>query len=172
VVAIEYVQLLLDKLIGDLIPPRYILFAMVGSAGVVIHLALLKLLIGQFHIPILPAQTAATVVVMTLNFLLNNSFTYRDLRLRGRRLLAGLLGFYATCSIGLGVNVVVADTIERLGFPWYVVGLAGLVVSSVWNFGVTTTFIWRARRRRARLRGLEALTASRQIYSTAGPQTQ
>lgn len=170
VVAIEYLQLLLDKLLGDLIPPRYILFAMVGSVGVILHLALMKLLISPFHVPILTAQLDATVVVMTLNFLLNNSFTYRDLRLRGRKLLVGLLGFYAACAIGLGINIEVADLVEQLGFPWYAVGLAGLVVSSVWNFGVTNAFVWRVRRRRARTRGLEALATCHPIPAPASGQ--
>ena len=32
---------------------------------------------------------------MTSNFALNNMLTYRDVRLRGRRLVTGLLSFYA-----------------------------------------------------------------------------
>ena len=42
----------------------------------------------------------ATIVAMTSNFLLNNLFTYRDRRLRGRRLWTGLISFYAVCGAG------------------------------------------------------------------------
>ena len=82
-VGIEYLQLLLDKAVGDLIPPRFIIFSMVGAGGLLLSLALLYLLLSFGKMQFLTAQAITTFVAMTANFFLNNSMTYRDRRLRG-----------------------------------------------------------------------------------------
>ena len=43
-------MLLLDKLIGHIIPVRFISFAMVGGVGVLVHLMALALLFGWLQI--------------------------------------------------------------------------------------------------------------------------
>ena len=88
---------------------------------------------------------------MTANFLLNNLFTYRDARLRGSRLLTGLLTFYAACAVGSAINLSVSGDLLRHGLPWVLSGLAGLAISSVWNYGVTSVTTWRAKRRSRRI---------------------
>src|SRR4051794_407416 len=71
-VAWEYLQLLLDKLIGHIVPVRFALFAMIGGLGLVVHLATLGLVLKFLHADFTFAQSAATLVAMTSNFLLNN----------------------------------------------------------------------------------------------------
>jgi dolichol-phosphate mannosyltransferase len=92
------------------------------------------------------SQTVATVVAMTFNFLLNNVVTFRDLRLHGWRLLMGLLTFYLACSLGALMNVSFADFLHRQAIPWYVAGLSGTAISSVWNYAANTILTWRRAR--------------------------
>jgi dolichol-phosphate mannosyltransferase len=150
-VGLEYLQLLIDKLVGDVIPPRFVIFSLVGSTGVLLHLSLLYAVLAAGY-RFVVAQTIATIVVMTTNFFLNNAITWRDHRLAGRAALVGLLEFYAACAIGAFVNIGVAGHLVERGVPWYVAGFAGLVIGSVWNFAVTATTTWK-RRRRARPAG-------------------
>jgi dolichol-phosphate mannosyltransferase len=147
-VGFEYLSLVLDKLTGGLVPPRFTMFTIVGSAGVVLYLAALGLLYSYGHASFQTAQVAATLLAMTANFLLNNLFTYRDSRLRGIRLLTGLLMFYAACAVGSAINLSVSGVLLRHGLPWILSGLVGLAISSVWNYGVTSVTTWRAKRRR------------------------
>jgi dolichol-phosphate mannosyltransferase len=163
-VGIEYVQLLLDKLIGDVIPARYVIFGMVGTVGVVIYLSILSGLL-RAHQSFVAAQVWATVAVMTLNFFLNNAITYRDRRLKGAGLLAGLLSFYVACSIGAFVNVRVASFGVQNGAPWYIAGLVGIGIGSVWNYGVTAAFTWRRRRRSGRPAEQRARVARSELFS-------
>lgn len=149
-VAIEYLHLLADKVFGDLVPPRFVLFALVGGSGVVLHLIVLWAMLAPAGLPFTASQATATVLVMTSNFFLNNIVTWRDHRLRGWELLPGLLKFYLACSIGALLNLQVATTALRFGLPWYAAGFAGLVVGSVWNFAVTYVTTWRQGRRAAR----------------------
>jgi dolichol-phosphate mannosyltransferase len=83
---------------------------------------------------------------MTFNFLLNNIVTFRDRRLKGWRMLTGLLTFYVACSLGALINVSFAQNLLRAGFPWYLAGLSGIAISSVWNYGVNTVLTWRRER--------------------------
>jgi len=63
------------------------------------------------------AQTTGTAVVMTLNFFLNNAVTYRHRRLRGARLLVGLISFYPACSIGVLFTIREATLAASSGTP-------------------------------------------------------
>ena len=91
----------------------------------------------------LTAQAITTFVAMTANFFLNNSMTYRDRRLRGRRLWIGLATFYAACFVGAVVNLRVAEFIKDAGSSRYLAAACGLSVGAVWNYAVTSIITWR-----------------------------
>ena len=88
-VAWEYMMLIADKLIGHIVPVRFVLFAFVGGIGLFVHMFVLWLTLTVLRAPFDPAQACAAVAAMTSNFFLNNLFTYRDRRLRGMALLRG-----------------------------------------------------------------------------------
>ena len=142
-VGIEYLQLLLDKAIGNLIPPRFIIFSMVGAGGLLLSLVLLYLLLTLGKVPFITAQAITTFVAMTMNFFVNNGMTYRDRRLRGGRLVIGLATFYAACFVGAVINLRVAGFIKDAGSSRYFAGACGLCVGAVWNYAVTSIITWR-----------------------------
>lgn len=88
------------------------------------------------------AQTVATLIAMTSNFYLNNILTYRDRRLRGTRLLVGLLSFYLVCSVGVLANIGAADYVYKIDQVWWVAGMAGAFVGAVWNYAMSSQFTW------------------------------
>ena len=145
-VELEYLFLLVDKMIGSYVPTRFVLFVLVGSLGVVVHLSTLALLYHTWQMPFVASQAIATVVAMTFNFLLNNVVTFRDRRLHGWRLFTGLLTFYFACSLGALMNVSFAEFLHRHTVPWYLAGASGTIISSVWNYGVNTILTWRRAR--------------------------
>ena len=155
-VAWEYLTLLLDKLAGPMIPVRFLVFAMIGGLGVLTHLSALWLAVYPLGIGFAAAQTIATLVAMTGNFLLNNLFTYRDRRLHGRALLTGLLSFYAVCGLGAAANVGIASHLFVANHSWWLAGMGGAAIGAVWNYAMSSVFIWRsnasaARQARARI---------------------
>ena len=89
------------------------------------------------------AQASAAVATMTSNFFLNNLFTYRDRRLRGLVLVRGLFTFYAICALGTVANVGIAGYVFARNEVWWLAGLAGVVVGSVWNYAVSSVFTWK-----------------------------
>ncbi len=144
-VAWEFGMLLADKLVGHLVPVRFALFMVIGTVGLGVHLAVLRAALVVPKFDFAEAQAAATLVAMTSNFFLNNLFTYRDQRLRGLGLLRGLLSFYLICAVGAVGNVGIAAYVFAADNVWWLAGIAGAVVGSVWNYAVSSVFTWRRR---------------------------
>jgi dolichol-phosphate mannosyltransferase len=147
-VCLEYFELVLDKLIGDWIPVRYAFFGLVGAVGVLAQVVLVRWF--NHFLPFLTAQAIASVIVMILNYFLNNRLTFRARRLRGLAWVWGLGGFLAACSIGLFLNLSVVEAVRRIGTPWGLSSLTGVVAGSVWNYGVSSMIVWRVNRRSRR----------------------
>ena len=150
-VVFEFLVGLYDKWLGRIIPTRFALFGTIGAAGVVVHMAVLSTFLavfgGSFEQHLVSTfevgQTLAALVAMTFNFVLNNALTYADQRLTGPwRLLKGWAKFGLTCSVGLLANVGVAAALVRLGFHPYPSALAGIVIGSVWNYALSSRFVW------------------------------
>ncbi|MGB8524357.1 MAG: glycosyltransferase family 2 protein [Candidatus Acidiferrales bacterium] len=145
-VELEYLYLLVDKVIGKWVPTRFVIYVLVGTLGLLVHLGVLALLYYRGHVNFTLSQVAATFVAMTFNFLLNNVVTFRDRRLRGWRVVTGLLTFYLACSLGAVMNVSLAKFLLDSHVVWYLAGILGMATSSVWNYGVNTIFTWRRSR--------------------------
>lgn len=150
-VVFEFLVGLYDKWLGRIIPTRFALFGTIGAMGVVVHMAVLaaflavagETLRGNVVTNFEMGQTLAAVVAMTFNFFLNNALTYADKRLTGARaLVKGWIKFGLTCSVGLLANVGVAAVLVRFGFHEYPAALAGIVIGSVWNFALSSKFVW------------------------------
>src|SRR6202051_4110378 len=93
-VAPAFFGLVLAKLTHDIVSLRFLLFAMVGSTGLFVHLAALYIALEVFELPFPEAQACGALLAMTSNFILNNFLTYRDQRLKGFAILRGPLLFY------------------------------------------------------------------------------
>jgi len=154
-VVFEFLVGLYDKWLGRIIPTRFALFGTVGAMGVFVQLGalwfLLHLVFGErfvyghwtgettFNV----ANTLAAIVAMTFNFVLNNELTYSDKRLRGfAPLLRGWAKFAMTCSLGLLTNIGSAAALKAMGFHDVVAVIIGIILGSVWNFALSSKFVW------------------------------
>jgi dolichol-phosphate mannosyltransferase len=144
-VGLDFLGLVLAKLTGDVVSLRFLLFAMVGSTGLFVHLAVLFVALEVFGLPFPEAQACGALVAMTSNFILNNFLTYRDQRLKGFAILRGLLLFYLVCGVGLLANVGVAFAVFDQEPIWWLAGLAGALMGVVWNYAMSGLFVWRKR---------------------------
>jgi dolichol-phosphate mannosyltransferase len=91
------------------------------------------------------AQATATLIAMTTNFFLNNALTYRDKQLKGLAILPGLLGFYAVSAVGAIANIGMATWLYAGQPVWWLAGAAGALMGAVWNYSMSTLFVWRVR---------------------------
>ena len=153
-VVFEFLVGLYDKWLGRIIPTRFALFATVGAMGAVVHFsvlaAVLYLLGGHYAVSEYPnettfitGQTLAAMVAMTFNYVLNNELTYADMRLRGfGPWTRGWAQFALTSSLGILTQIGVATALVRIGFHAYPAAAIGIVLASVWNFALSSKFVW------------------------------
>jgi dolichol-phosphate mannosyltransferase len=144
-VALDYLGLLLAKATDDFVSLRFVLFCLVGAIGIGVHFSALTIAFDLIGLAFVWAQTIATVVAIGSNFVINNVLTYRDRRLSGATFLTGLVRFYLISAAGLVSNIGVSDWLFVNAQKWWVAGLAGAVVSVVWNYVAASLFVWRTR---------------------------
>ncbi len=139
----EYFMLLIDKLIGHIIPVRFVAFTLVGGVGVIVHMFTVWIMLSYINIEFTIAQTTATLIAMTSNYAMNNILTYRDMRLRGWAWLKGWLSFTLACSVGALGNIGIATYIFAQDTTWVLASLSGIIVGAVWNYAVTSVYTWK-----------------------------
>jgi dolichol-phosphate mannosyltransferase len=140
----DYALLLVDKLVGHIVPVRFVLFAGVGSVGIVLHMLALLIALKTAGWEFGVSQGAATAVAILGNFVLNNLITFGDKRLKGLRMWRGLALFGVISAVGAIGNLSVAAFMFGPEMShWYVAGFVGAAMSLVWNYAVSSAFVWR-----------------------------
>ena len=142
-VMIEFVDQMIGLFIGKIYPEKFIGFLMVGVFGMCVHFTVLYLTLFIFALSFTAAQTAATLIAMVANYILNNLLTFRRNRLKGFEWVKGLFYFILVCSLGAIANVGVAGYIFKLDNIWWLSGLAGIIVGTVFNFTLSKYFVWK-----------------------------
>jgi dolichol-phosphate mannosyltransferase len=147
-VGIDFLGLVVHHVTAGILPIRFVLFAMVGAIGLVVHIATLSTEVEWFGmLSFDTGQLIATILAMASNFILNNEITYRAYRYRGLGRFIGFIAFALGCGVGVIANIDVASWLYKAKQTWWVAGLAGALLSVVWNYAVSTNLIWRPGRR-------------------------
>jgi len=147
-VGLDFLGLVAHHASGGMLPNRFVLFALIGAIGLVVHI----LALSAFHSWFGPSdfytgQVVATLAAMASNFVLNNEITYRTHRYHGLSMIGGFAAFALGCGVGALANIDVASWLYKSNHTWWVAGMSGAVLSVVWNYAVSTSLIWRRRRR-------------------------
>ena len=138
-VGIDFLGLVVHHATAGALPTRFVLFAMIGASGLVVHIVTLSAVLHWFGaLSFDSGQLIATVVAMASNFILNNEITYSSYRYRGFGLIEGFAAFALGCSVGAIANIDVASWLFNASETWWVAGLAGALLSVVWNYAVST----------------------------------
>jgi len=147
-VGLEFLGLVAHHASGALLPTRFVMFALIGGVGLIVHLAALWLFLTWLGSDgFVAGQFGATLLAMASNFVLNNEITYRARRFRGSKLLIGFVLFSTLCGVGILANLDVSTWLfRREGVYWWAAGVSGALVAVVWNYAVSSTFVWRRRR--------------------------
>jgi dolichol-phosphate mannosyltransferase len=144
-VALAFAELLLEKTLGRWVPVKLIMFGGIGALGSTVHLSILWLALNPLGQSFALAQSLGVATAMLFNFTLNNVLTYRDRRLVGKRWILGFLSFSLVCSVGAVANVGIGSILHGQSTVWWLAGLAGAAVGSIWNYAATSWFTWARR---------------------------
>jgi len=138
----QFIMLLLDKGFGKFIPVRFIAFSVVGGFGVLIHMLVLSFFYNQLNAGFVVSQSLATLTAMICNYGFNNILTYQDRRLLGTDWIKGLFTFVVACSIGALANIGIATYLFSQESKLFLAAIVGIVVGAVWNYAVTSFYVW------------------------------
>jgi dolichol-phosphate mannosyltransferase len=123
---------------------RFIRFGLVGGSGVIVNNAILLALVELLRIPAIPAAVIATECAIVSNFLLNDRWTFADVRGSSnlpwyRRFASYNLLTLGGLVIGVGVLALLHGT---LGIHYLVANLAGIALGTLWNYGSNHKLTW------------------------------
>jgi len=135
---------------GDTLPLRFVKYCLVGLSGVGVQLVSLSALrqIPALHNDDSKVASAVAIgVAMISNYVLDNLWTFRDIRHRSlRQVLFGALRFFTVCSTGAAISWSVAQgaRIATNGvMNIYFASLFGIAVATVWNYMLNRHFTWK-----------------------------
>ena len=127
---------------------RFWKFALVGASGVLVNSLVLITLAEVFDAHKVIAWMFAVGLSILSNFLLNNAFTWRDVRHSSRIhfLLRGALA-YPVAVMGIGANFAVFYPLLKYvsdAFPFYVIfNLLGILAATAVNFALSSRLVFR-----------------------------
>ena len=160
-VQIEFLEYLYDVTLSKWIPLTFVKYCIVGSLGVIVHLAAYLIISRLFLTGGLSAEALAKAEDLTLlgfsvavigaieaaivfNFLLNNVWTFAHARLKGFAALVGFVKFNAACAVGAVANYGTAAFLFSRGWPELVCVVIGAFVGTFWNYTMNRLITWRA----------------------------
>jgi dolichol-phosphate mannosyltransferase len=133
---------IIHTLLLRMVPRRAVSFALVGLSGIGVQLLVSNLLIllGFSFVASLPPAVIASACS---NYLVNNTLTFRHLRLKGFQLLAGLVKFLVVASLPMLANIGLASVFyARVANDTLFAQIAGIAVVFVWNYAASSRFVW------------------------------
>jgi dolichol-phosphate mannosyltransferase len=122
---------------------RFGKFGIVGATGVAVNTAVLWLLTHGLTLHYLVASPIAIEVALCTNYVLNNNWTFMDLR-AGFVSRSGLARYHAVALGGMLINIAILHSLVTwLGFPVITANLVGIGVATLWNFSLSVSWTWR-----------------------------
>ena len=104
-----------------------------------INLVLMKIFFLDFEYSL----PLSVIVAASSNYLINNALTFRFQRLKGIKLLRGLVKFLIVASLPIIANVGLASAFYKIVESNVILAqLAGIVVVFIWNYAASSKFVW------------------------------
>jgi dolichol-phosphate mannosyltransferase len=127
---------------------RFIRFGLVGGSGVLVNNAVLLALVEWLHVAPVPAAVVATECAIVSNFVLNDRWTFADLRPSTSRSWPRRFASYNLLTLGgLVLSVGVLALLHGVaGMHYLLANAVGIAVGTLWNYGSNHQWTWARRR--------------------------
>jgi dolichol-phosphate mannosyltransferase len=142
---IEYLRHLysLMKRTGELV--RFFKFCLVGLSGVFVNQGILWILTEFAGLPYQASAVVSIEASIISNFVLNDFFTFPQRRAPGTKpFFNRLWKFNVVSLIGAAINYGILMLLTEVAHLHYLVSnLIGIIVATLWNYLVNTSWTWR-----------------------------
>ncbi len=125
------------------IPRRAISFGLVGSTGVIVQILAFYTIRFLFVLDFENALPISVICAASSNFLINNWLTFRNQKLKNKKLIVGLLKYLLVSSLPIVANVGIATSFYNNISPNSLFSqLAGIIIVFIWNYGASSKLVW------------------------------
>jgi dolichol-phosphate mannosyltransferase len=123
---------------------RFVRFGMVGGSGVVVNNALLLGLVELLRMPAVPGAAIATECAIVSNFLLNDRWTFADVRRSSGRSWPRRFASYNLLTLGgLVLSVGAVGLLHGVaGLHYLLANLVGIAIGTLWNYSSNHHWTW------------------------------
>jgi len=149
-VQLDFLEYLYDASLGRLIPLLFVKYCIVGTMGVGVHMSAYMLFSSLFRngsdltvFNFSIAVLLAVEIAILFNFLLNNIWTFSQMRLRGSAAITGFAKYNAACAFGAMANMAVSTFLFSLGTVELLSVAIGAFTGVVWNYTMSRMLTWR-----------------------------
>jgi dolichol-phosphate mannosyltransferase len=149
-VQLQFLEYVYDVTFGRWVPLIFVKYCAVGALGVLVNAAafwVASALLGPVAEETLAGFSVAVLLAIetaiVFNFLLNNAWTFSQVRLAGWRVVTGFLRYNAACLLGALANYAVAGLLFTSGWSRGLAVVAGALVGAAWNYTMSRAITWR-----------------------------
>ena len=124
---------------------RFIGFCLIGTSGVIVQLMVSYLFINKIGLNFNESIVFSVLIAAIWNYFINNTFTFRNNRLRGYAMFKGLIKYLLIISIPSFANILISTSFYKLIFNnifW--AQISGITVAVIWNFLFSSRLVWKS----------------------------
>jgi dolichol-phosphate mannosyltransferase len=133
---------IIENLTNGIISAGFLVFSMVGSFGVLLHLLLLSTLL-TLEFTFTSANIISTLFAMTSNYLLNNFLTFHNIHDTYQKKLLGLMKYTLANSLSIFANIGIASQLFGNNFSVLSSALIGIFAGLILNYFLSRNIVFK-----------------------------
>ena len=133
---------IVENLTNGIISAGFLVFSMVGSFGVLLHLLLLSFLLS-LEFTFISANISSTLVAMTSNYLLNNFLTFHNIHDTYQKKILGLIKYTLANSLSIFANIGIASQLFGNNFSALSSALVGIFAGLILNYFLSRNIVFK-----------------------------
>lgn len=133
---------IIENLTKGLIPANFLVFSLVGSFGLIIHLIVLSINLNFGH-SFIPSNIFATMIAMSSNYFLNNYLTFHNIHRLFYERVMGLLKYFFANTLSIIANVGVASQFYISDYSAISSALSGIAAGLILNYFLSANLVFK-----------------------------
>ena len=117
-------------------------YTLVGASGVAVNLTVIIILKEYLAVPLLLANTAAITVSILTNFILNDKWTFADVK-ASKGFHYRLSAFIAVSLFGMVLNTAIFGVLIFAGVYYIAASLIAIAIVFAWNYIANKNVTWK-----------------------------
>lgn len=142
-ILLQFVAQLGSLVTKGMVPPTFLLFAMIGSMGACLHFGVFYSGLG-LGLDFFSSNISALILASWFNFLVNNSVTFSDNQLKGDSLRIGLLKYFSISIFSAVGATMTSEIVFEINSVWlFVMSGFSAIIDSVFKFFIVKKLVWK-----------------------------